>query len=812
MPIKRNTLKFSALGLACVGSLCVAQEAPRTGGETEASDAPHFDLDLLKQRGIDPKLAEYLLKAPGFQPGPARVAVRVNGELRGKHDVYFLTDGRACFDDETLSRTGLIAPKQYTPYLSQEAGKECHDVAAAFPRAELNADVGALELAIVVPAEFVRVEPRQTADYSTGGVAGVLNYDASFSENRLGSRSSRFQSLTTEAGVNFNDWIVRSRQIHTSQDGVSNTARLETYAQKTFRNQRALLQMGEINLGNPILPVAQVTGVQVTNESALSAFASGARIEGIAQTQARVEVRQSGVLIHSTLVPAGPFSLQDVRTVNQHTEMQVTVIEADGTEHGFVVPMSRIANAGSGFVVGVGEIRNAEGSGAESQKVASAGWTGTLGVAQVGVGGVGAQGYSAVGLSADTSLWPGMDIQASFSWARASLLDESGTRASLSVSQRLSQQWFASVGVTEQSNGYRDLLESFETQSSGRFQSQYLGSLGWSSSLLGSLSVGYSQSSRNHEPSDRRATASWSRQFKRASVSASAEWGISGGDDTSDRAFLSVSIPLRSGQNIRTSVNRSEDSQRIGVSTSARVNDYLGYHVGVDNDSNRSGTDASLGLSLLPRYTRMNLGYTHGANSRSYRASATGGILFHSHGMTLSPYNIGDTFASVSLGDVSGVMIQTPNGPVWTDRWGQAVVAQLNPYGASQVEVATRTLPRDVDIENGAATLRAGRGAVERISMKGTRTRRLLLEVMDAEGNALPDGAPVIDGTGQFVTVVQGGGEVFLPNVAEQADFRVMLQGNDPCRLVFELGKKANPQTFYESASAVCVPVTEVGR
>jgi len=33
---------------------------------------------------------------------------------------------------------------------------------------------------------------------------------------------------------------------------------------------------------------------------------NNAVVEGLAQSQSRIEVRQSGVLIHSTLVPEGP--------------------------------------------------------------------------------------------------------------------------------------------------------------------------------------------------------------------------------------------------------------------------------------------------------------------------------------------------------------------------------------------------------------------------------------------------------------------------------------------------------------------------
>ncbi|MDI9690445.1 fimbria/pilus outer membrane usher protein, partial [Burkholderia cenocepacia] len=47
-----------------------------------------------------------------------------------------------------------------------------------------------------------------------------------------------------------------------------------------------------------------------------AARGAAARVTGIARTQARVEVRQLGVLIHASQVPPGPFSLGDLPLVS----------------------------------------------------------------------------------------------------------------------------------------------------------------------------------------------------------------------------------------------------------------------------------------------------------------------------------------------------------------------------------------------------------------------------------------------------------------------------------------------------------------
>ena len=59
-------------------------------------------------------------------------------------------------------------------------------------------------------------------------------------------------------------------------------------------------------------------------------------IRGVAQTNARVTVRQNGYIIYSTYVPPGPFALDDLYPTSAGGDLDVTVTEADGRETHFV--------------------------------------------------------------------------------------------------------------------------------------------------------------------------------------------------------------------------------------------------------------------------------------------------------------------------------------------------------------------------------------------------------------------------------------------------------------------------------------------
>ncbi|MFL1552218.1 fimbria/pilus outer membrane usher protein [Pseudomonas sp. D47] len=179
-------------------------------------------------------------------------------------------------------------------------------------------------------------------------------------------------------------------------------------------------------------------------------------------------------------------------------------------------------------------------------------------------------------------------------------------------------------------------------------------------------------------------------------------------------------------------------------------------------------------------------------------------MALHEDGLTFSPYPLRDTFAVAQVGNVAGVKLSTPSGPVWTDTWGRAVIRQLNAYRPSQIEVATQTLPRNVDLKNGVKALNAGRGSAHKMDFSVITTRRVLLRARDPEGNILPKGAGIFSGDEQFLTTVVDNGKIFLSN--EQLSDRLLarLESGKHCRLDYTLPDKADPNVYFESADANC--------
>ncbi|HWT67599.1 MAG TPA: fimbria/pilus outer membrane usher protein [Pseudomonas sp.] len=765
-----------------------------------------FDKNTLLQRGIDPALATSLMQAPRFTAGRHPVTLSVNGQRRGRVDVAFNRQGALCFDRPLLDAANLNVPDRMLD------DGPCHDFLAASPQTIIDPDPANLALSLIVPTDSIRPSIRDFSGYQTGGVAGLLNYDITGLHSQYGDDTSRYASANTELGFNAGDWIFRSRQVQTWQDDVSRTTHIAAYAQRTFASHEAVLQAGQINLYNPVLAGAQITGVQVLNEQALQVENQGAVIEGIANSQAQVEVRQNGSLIHSTVVPAGPFALTNVRRLNTRSDVEVTVKETDGSERKFTVPaaMLGIGLPAPGFSLAAGRVRNIGDAQGDDPWVISGGWSGAIHPQVLFSAGVtGAEDYQAAGAGVGFVPSPVTQVQATLTAADASKQSIQGLQADLSLSHRLSDQWGFNAGGSYRTLGYRELedavFDNTDDDSKSRYRDQQSAGLSWSHPWLGAFSGGLSRSSSFDGQSSSRALVSWGTNIKGVSVSVTSEWQVSGADRNDDSVYVNLSIPLGENRRARTWVRNSDGDYRSGVGLSEQINDQLAYRIGVEHDTRDKEVQTTAGVSLLPRYTQLDLNYTRGdADRSSYQASARGGAVLHSGGLTLSPYPVNDTFALLSVGDMGAIKVSTPSGPVWTDWQGQAVVPQVAAYGRSPVEVDTKTLPRNADIHNGLAVISAGRGAVDKVEFGVSMTRRALLQVTTANGAPLPRGAVVNTEDGEFVTLVQQGGQVFLPNVLDTRPLYISGPGLERCELRYELPEVADPDAYYETAPAKC--------
>ncbi|MCE0844158.1 fimbria/pilus outer membrane usher protein [Buttiauxella sp. A2-C1_F] len=812
-----NTWQLLTAGMLIPASIvlpvALANESEKLSREEE-----EFSAEILKQRGIDPQLADYFSGSPRFTPGKHNVRIIVNGTDKGKLNASFNQEGQLCFDPALLAAAGLKDPLNRDPDAAQSAvaSSACQAFLEAYPLTLVELRTGENEVDLVVPTQALN-SAQDVSGYTTGGTAALLNYELLGVNSQYAGGSSNSYSATTELGFNAADWIVRSRQIYSSSNGNNQFQHMEAYAQRSFAEQGAVLQTGQIRLVNPVLSGAQITGFQWMNEQALSQQNMPGRVEGIAQGTARVEVSQMGSLIYTTVVPGGPFVLTDVPRISQRFDLNVKVIEADGSEHSFTVSaaVAGIASPESGYAYAIGQVRNLSGT-TEKPLVASAGWSGALGPdTSISNGVMLATHYASVGSGIGHSPWEGALAQWDMVGSRANREGKQGGLTRLSLTQNLGANWNVEAAASLQSPGFRELIDvsySPSDDDTRLHQRQQLDTrLGWSHPWLGSFSTGFSQATYSDGSMTRRATANWGISFRYVSLNLSAErdlgsssW-VEGMSKNSNSYYVSLNIPFGDRPRITTTMRESGGSRRYGINASDSVNDAFSYRVGGEQDSRDNTTSLSAGTSFIPRYMSVDLDYSgDGKKLNSFSGGMRGGVVAHANGVTASPYTVKETFGLVNVGDVSGVKLNTPSGPVWTDSKGNAVLSQLNGFGRNTVDVANNSLPRNVDIQQGFAEVRPGRGSVQRVDFHATTTRRVLMQITTATGQPLPTGALITDQNNQPVGMVERAGEMFLENATELKTLWVTGAGIQRCRVDITLPKQADELNYYETVPAVC--------
>ncbi|MEX9249516.1 fimbria/pilus outer membrane usher protein, partial [Salmonella enterica] len=197
---------------------------------------------------------------------------------------------------------------------------------------------------------------------------------------------------------------------------------------------------------------------------------------------------------------------------------------------------------------------------------------------------------------------------------------------------------------------------------------------------------------------------------------------------------------------------------------------------------------------------------TDGDNYRNYNATFSGGIAAHEHGITFSPYTIKNTFAIARLSEPeSGIEIATPQGRIWTDHWGQAVIPGLTEWRKSRVEVNANTLPKSMELANGIKNITVAHSAFRVLDFNVLNTRRVMLAVKRPDGSWLPKGTSIVDEKNNYLVSAVDSGRVFITDVADNpALYAADDNMNRLCRINYTLQKIQDKEAFYETAKGVC--------
>lgn len=792
--------------------------------------------------------------------GTYTVDVSLNARSAGQSTIHFVQqDGKAdavpCLTRTLLDEWGVNTA--VFPALAAASTDACVDLGAVIPESTVTYDAGKQRLYVSIPQAALNRSARGAVDparWDKGITAGMLDYQVNFARNSgsdYGRNTPVFSGNTSfgpdggnrlerdtlfagvRAGFNVGDWRFRhfstfSRGI----DGRSNWQGINTFIQRDLPSIRGRVLVGDGATPGDLFESTQFRGVQISSDDAMlpdSLQGYAPTIRGVAQTNARVTVRQNGFIVYSTFVAPGPFVLDDLYPTAASGDLEVTVTEADGRETRFVQAFSAVPTllreGAWRYSVTGGEYRN-------GYSTASYGGQSDRGTPFF------LQGTLARGLGNEYTLYGGMTLSTthvyqsvlagvgknmrgfgavSVDLSAASSTDRDSAGYSGQSLRFLYAKSFTGSGTNFRIAGYRYSTSGYRTfQEAVQMRDPV-----WSSPInsrrnelrfdmsqqiadKGAVFVSARQQSYwGTSSTDRLVQVGYSGNYKQFGYSLFYNYATNLNGPVSRQIMATLSIPL---DGTRASAQYSVTSERGGrVNHQASIygtafdDSRLSYNVTAGHSNQQGGSNnGSASASYLSPVGRLDVGRSQGSGFGQTTLGVAGGVLVHGDGATLSQ-SLGETIALVQAPKANDVGFESQRG-IATDGAGNAVIPNLSPYRVNRVAILTGDLGDTVEVKNAAMEVVPTRGAVVVAKFETSVGYRLLMTLVGEFGQPLPLGSKIENEAGQEVGIVGPDGQAFVTGAANSGHLKVIWGHgeNDQCIVPYSLADEENPPPIRE--------------
>ncbi|WP_332612483.1 fimbria/pilus outer membrane usher protein [Achromobacter sp. ESBL13] len=809
------------------------------------------------QRGnlLTPGIYQLDLYLNGNRVGRQQVSVRkVNGGGSGNSAAPPPdNDTQPCLPAKVFEQIGLNVTllDGWPPAPAAEA--DCVGLDRLPPASRFDIDLSELRADLSIAQLYLKSTARgyvPPEEWDTGVNAGFLSYGINLSSNRYANQDNRQLYSSVNAGLNLGALRFRhngsfSMANRIGASGGSHYQALSSYVQRDATPLGAQLTLGQFYTPGNIFDSIPYTGIQLSSDErmlpdSMRGFAPVVR--GIADTTAKVSVRQGNNLLYETTVSPGPFAIDDLYNTGYAGDLDVTVTEADGRTKRFLVPYASVAQllrpGSSRFSLTGGRYRDDTlvSPPAFLQGTYQRGLSDTV----TGYGGIiAAQRYRAVqgGVAAST---PWGALAADLTQSRAKPLRHAGQRASdvesgrslrLSYSKLLepTSTNFSVVAYRFSSEGYLGFGE-FSRRVAGRDGAPTRGQErsrlqmnisqpladGWGQVALSGVAQNYWGRDQRRDTS---FYAGYSNGYRWGTLSVSVTRTRDDSGRFGNQYLLSLSVPLGRGSNtpfFSTSLNtqgQGDSAVNASLSGSAGEAGQFGYNVYASQDRNRDQRSANQGGSV--RYDTGHATYmlsgSRGDNYRQLGAGMRGTLVAHAGGINATQSQ-GETIAVLHAPDAQGAAIGS-NSRGRIDGNGYGVVAGLMPYRRNDVALDPKGTSQDVEFEMTSQQVAPRAGAVVLLRYPTVVGRPILLKLVREHGAAMPMGAELSIAGVDAVTLVGQGGRAFVRGLHGRGQLVAKWgSGADQqCRAAYQIDEQtAEGGMYYPQLELPCVEAPHV--
>ncbi len=789
--------------LRCLGSILIMANCAAHAREYRFSPSS-LEGDMLTQQDIDLSLFS---KSNAQLPGTYPSSVVVNGRrLNDAVIAYVSAPDGALMPQLTpdMLRAWGINVDRYPQLLKIPARSTLPDTLGSYiPQASARLEFSTMTLTLSIPQAAISGTGRDYIDPSRwdDGVP-VLFSDYAFSgsqNNDSGNNSTTNQYLNLRTGANIGGWRVRNYSTWSNSDNENRWETINTFLQHDVDVLKAQFTAGESNTRGEVFDSLQYRGVNLASDEEMLPYSQRGYapvIRGIASSNAEVSVRQNGYLIYQQNVAPGAFEIDDLYSTTNSGDLEVTVKEADGTEHHFTQPYSSIAvmqrPGHIKYEMTAGRYRADSGSEQKEPDFLQGSMIYGLNNLLTWFGGLTlSKDYSAANTGFGVALGPLGSLSADVTLADARLdddsqhtgqswrllytgkLDSTNTNFSLGSYRYSSRGYYSFADANQKLDGHEeDLL--FRYNKRNRIQASV-------SQAIGGLSLylnGYQQDYWGTSNKERSLSVGFNTVYAGVSYHMAYSYSRTNGEESDRMVSFGLSVPLSrwlprawSSYNI-SNTKQGYTRQNVGLSGTLLDDERLSYSL-QQSHSNHDGEDtSSVYGSYRSQYANLNAGYYASSDdTRRLNYGISGGIVAHPQGVTLAQ-PLGNQFAIVNANDASGVRFQNQRG-VQTDWQGNAIIPSLTPYQENHIRIDTSSLPENVDSSDTSATVIPSRNAAVMARFDAHTGYRLLITLKRTNGQLVPFGAIATSDAPVMSGIVDDTGTVYLAGIGETARLTV---------------------------------------
>lgn len=778
-------------------------------------------------------------KGEGQAPGSYRVETYLNDEYMTTQNIPFSarqqgadkptapqaddTGLNACITRAQLERLGVNTDK--SPLLEAASADQCIDLAATIPQASARFDFENLRLYISIPQAALKNNVRgyvPPEEWDNGITAVLLNYDftGSNTRNDAAGTSANYGFLGLNSGFNVGAWRLRNASSWNYSSGYGRSTNewqnISTYAQRSIAPLMSELTLGDSYTPSDVFNSLGFRGGQLASDDNMLADSMrgfAPTVRGIANSNAKVTIKQNGYVIYQTYVSPGAFEISDLYPTSSSGDLTVTVTEANGAENTFTVAYSGVPvlqrEGRVKYALTAGRYRsNNFNQGQPSFGQGTLIWGGPYGVTLYG-GSQLSNNYGALALGSGVNLGSWGAVSADITQANSVLADDSrhqgqslrflyakslnqlGTNFQL-LGYRFSTQGFYTLdetsyrtmsgysvnsqdGPVEVKPTYQDYY-NLNYSRKGRAQVNITQQLGDKGSLFFSGSrQSYWRSDRTDDLWQVGYSGFWRDVSYNLTYSYNQNANMGG---TDNQLSLNVSLPIGNwlskggkGSDITSSNNtmygtysantdtHGQSVQRAGVSGTALEGNNLNYSV-QQGYGKPVGGNGSANLRYQGGYGNGTLGYSYDRDYRQVIVGLSGGVVGHADGVTFSQ-PLGDTNVLIKAPGVRGVKVENATG-VTTDWRGYAVMPYATTYKLNRIALDTTSLKNDADLDDPVVNLVPTHGALVRAEFITRIGVRALVTLLQPDGQPVPFGATVDRLDGKGGSIVGDNGQVYL--------------------------------------------------